>query len=84
MMFARSFVLGLAGALSVAISSAWAQTCTGSSSTGTAPASSPFWLQSITHQGNAPYAASGYSVFRNVKDYGAKGSCISVVSLSFY
>jgi glucan 1,3-beta-glucosidase len=32
-----------------------------------------YWLADITHQGLAPYAASGYSVFRNVKDYGAAG-----------
>lgn len=32
-----------------------------------------YWLADITHQGYAPYAASGYTVFRNVKDYGAAG-----------
>jgi len=29
----------------------------------------------IADQGVAPYAAGGYKVFRNVKDYGAKGQC---------
>jgi hypothetical protein len=33
----------------------------------------PYWLANIKHQGNAPFAASGYAVFRNVKDYGAVG-----------
>ena len=33
----------------------------------------PYWLADITHQGKAPFAASGYTVFRNVKDYGAAG-----------
>lgn len=33
----------------------------------------PYWLADIKHQGNAPFAASGYTVFRNVKDYGAAG-----------
>lgn len=32
-----------------------------------------FWMGDIAHQGLAPYAGSGYSVFRNVKDYGAVG-----------
>lgn len=32
-----------------------------------------YWLGDISHQGVAPYAASGYTVFRNVKDYGALG-----------
>jgi glucan 1,3-beta-glucosidase len=73
-MFARSLALGLAALLSLAISHAWAATCSGSNSAGTAAAGSPFWLQSISHQGKAPYNAdSGYKVFRNVKDFGAKG-----------
>ncbi|KAJ9151295.1 Glucan 1,3-beta-glucosidase [Pleurostoma richardsiae] len=32
-----------------------------------------YWMGDISHQGLAPYAGSGYTVFRNVKDYGAKG-----------
>lgn len=32
-----------------------------------------FWLADIQHQGLAPYVGSDYKVFRNVKDYGAKG-----------
>lgn len=32
-----------------------------------------YWLADITHQGLAPYADTGYVVFRNVKDYGAAG-----------
>lgn len=34
---------------------------------GDSSASSPFWMQSITHQGSAPYGPAGYQVFRNVK-----------------
>lgn len=36
---------------------------------------SPHWMQTIKRQGIAPYAANAadYKVFRNVKDYGAKG-----------
>ncbi|KAI1437042.1 glycoside hydrolase family 55 protein [Xylaria sp. CBS 124048] len=32
-----------------------------------------YWLEDIEHQGLAPFAGAGYDVFRNVKDYGAKG-----------
>lgn len=35
----------------------------------------PYWLADISHQGVAAFNSnpSGYTVFRNVKDYGAKG-----------
>ncbi|KAI1811036.1 pectate lyase superfamily protein-domain-containing protein [Poronia punctata] len=32
-----------------------------------------YWLEDVKHQGVAPFAGDGYKVFRNVKDYGAKG-----------
>ncbi|KAI1310595.1 glycoside hydrolase family 55 protein [Xylaria venustula] len=32
-----------------------------------------YWLEDVQHQGVAPFAGDGYTVFRNVKDYGAKG-----------
>ncbi|KAI0601014.1 pectate lyase superfamily protein-domain-containing protein [Biscogniauxia sp. FL1348] len=32
-----------------------------------------YWLEDLQHQGVAPFAGDGYTVFRNVKDYGAKG-----------
>jgi glucan 1,3-beta-glucosidase len=39
-----------------------------------AAAASTYWVASITRQGTVPYGgASGYKVFRNVMDYGAKG-----------
>lgn len=36
----------------------------------------PYWLADISHQGVAAFNSnpSGYAVFRNVKDYGAKGT----------
>ena len=35
---------------------------------------SGYWLESIQRQGTVPFSAnSGYTIFRNVKDYGAKG-----------
>jgi glucan 1,3-beta-glucosidase len=44
--------------------------------TGTAAtaAGSTYWLASITRQGTVPYGgSSGYQIFRNVQDFGAKG-----------
>ncbi|KAI0472612.1 hypothetical protein GGR56DRAFT_697120 [Xylariaceae sp. FL0804] len=35
--------------------------------------SSSYWVSTIKRQGEAPFADSGDKVFRNVKDYGAKG-----------
>ncbi len=34
---------------------------------------SSFWMESIAHQGVSAFGPSGYQVFRNVKDFGAKG-----------
>ncbi|TPX18892.1 uncharacterized protein E0L32_011444 [Thyridium curvatum] len=36
-----------------------------------------YWMGDIAHQGVAPFAGSGYRVFRNVKDYGAKGDGVT-------
>jgi glucan 1,3-beta-glucosidase len=40
-----------------------------------AAADTAYWLADITHQGKAAFNSnpSTYTVFRNVKDYGAKG-----------
>ena len=40
-----------------------------------AAADTAYWLADIAHQGTAAFNSnpSGYNVFRNVKDYGAKG-----------
>eukprot|EP01119_Soliformovum_irregulare_P006028 TRINITY_DN1777_c0_g1_i1.p1 TRINITY_DN1777_c0_g1~~TRINITY_DN1777_c0_g1_i1.p1 ORF type:complete len:771 (+),score=221.22 TRINITY_DN1777_c0_g1_i1:2-2314(+) len=42
-------------------------------------ASEPFWLEQIKHNGMAPFSGNptGYVVFRNVKDYGAKGDGVA-------
>ncbi|EMR63408.1 putative glycoside hydrolase family 55 protein [Eutypa lata UCREL1] len=34
---------------------------------------SAYWLEDIKHQGLAPFGGDGYTVFRNVKDFGATG-----------
>ena len=34
-----------------------------------------YWYEQIAHQGISAFGASGYKVYRNVKDYGARGKC---------
>ncbi len=34
---------------------------------------SAYWYESIAHQGVSAFGPSGYQVFRNVKDFGARG-----------
>jgi glucan 1,3-beta-glucosidase len=34
---------------------------------------SSYWYENIAHQGISAFGPSGYVVYRNVKDYGAKG-----------
>lgn len=36
-------------------------------------ATSDFWVSTIKRQGTTPFGQSNYQVYRNVKDYGAKG-----------
>ena len=68
-------LLALLTSLLGAISSATAlgSSCSAPLGSGSAAPSDPYWLQNIQHQGTAPYAPSGYAVFRNVKDFGAVG-----------
>jgi Tfp pilus assembly protein FimT len=69
--FTRSTLSVLAALLFFAISSAIAQTCP---STSSAAPDAPFWMQNIGHRGVMPYNGdAGYKVFRNVKDFGARG-----------
>ncbi|KAF9443873.1 glycoside hydrolase family 55 protein [Macrolepiota fuliginosa MF-IS2] len=53
--------------------------CTAPLGGGTAAPGDPFWLQNIKHQGTAAFNAnpSGYQVFRNVKDFGARGDGVT-------
>lgn len=39
-------------------------------------AAADFWMENISQSGSSPFAPAGYKVWRNVKDYGAKGSYI--------
>lgn len=45
-----------------------------------APGDESYWLADITHQGVAAFNPnpSGYKVFRNVKEYGARGMFVTV------
>ncbi|KAJ7157275.1 exo-beta-1,3-glucanase [Mycena filopes] len=54
-------------------------TCSTPLGAGTAAATDPFWMQSIKHQGIAAFNPNpaSYQVFRNVKDFGAKGDGVT-------
>ena len=43
---------------------------------------STYWYENIAHQGIAPFAPSGYTVYRNVKDFGAKGNYLRLYHFS--
>ncbi|KAL4796348.1 hypothetical protein BDV19DRAFT_388484 [Aspergillus venezuelensis] len=40
-------------------------------------ASSSYWMASMVQNGASPFAPDGYKVWRNVKDYGAKGDGVT-------
>jgi hypothetical protein len=46
---------------------------------GTAAPGDPYWLETINHQGTSAFNPdpSSYKVFRNVKDFGAKGNGVT-------
>ncbi|KAF3930408.1 hypothetical protein AA313_de0209493 [Arthrobotrys entomopaga] len=52
-------------------------TTTSRTTTTTSPAKTGYWMDAIKHQGYAPYAGTGYQVYRNVKDFGAKGDGVT-------
>lgn len=70
-------ILSLVLSAYVSSTAALGSSCSAPLGPGTAAPGEPYWLQNITHQGTAPYAASNYPVFRNVKDYGAVGNGIA-------
>ncbi|KAF8654243.1 hypothetical protein AX16_003764 [Volvariella volvacea WC 439] len=53
--------------------------CTAPLGPGTAAPNDPYWLETIRHEGRSPFHpnAGGYRVFRNVKDYGARGDGVT-------
>ncbi|KAF8078080.1 exo-beta-1,3-glucanase [Lyophyllum atratum] len=63
----------------VAFVSGLGTSCTSPLGAGTAAAGDPYWLETIRHQGLAAYNSNpaGYQVFRNVKNFGARGDGIT-------
>lgn len=53
--------------------------CSAPLGSGTAAPTDPYWLETIKHQGTSPFNPnpSSYQVFRNVKDFGAKGDGVT-------
>ncbi|QRV92157.1 exo-beta-1,3-glucanase [Ceratobasidium sp. AG-Ba] len=72
-------VAAFAAAFLVASVESLGSTCTAPLGLGTAAVSDPYWMQTITRRGGSPYnsSPSTYKVFRNVKDYGAKGDGVT-------
>ncbi|KAI0790705.1 glucan 1,3-beta-glucosidase [Abortiporus biennis] len=68
------FVVSLAS-----LASGLGSSCSAPITSGTAAPNDPFWLQNIKHQGIAAFNGNpgGYKVFRNVKDYGARGDGVT-------
>ena len=46
----------------------------------TAAADQSYWYEQIAHQGISAFGAGGYQVYRNVKDFGAKGENLYLVA----
>ena len=75
-MFSNFGLITLAVALGLTTTvSALGSSCSKPLGHGTSTAGDPFWMESIKHQGTAAFNPnrSSYKVFRNVKDFGAKG-----------
>lgn len=68
-------VVGALLGLLASTASGLGSTCSSPLTHGSAAPGDPFWLQNIQHQGIAAFNGNpgGYPVFRNVKNYGAKG-----------
>lgn len=78
-MFSKSLRVAAAFFSLLHMAAALGSTCTTPISSGTAAATDPFWMQNIVHQGESAFNAdpSTYTVFRNVKDYGATGNGVT-------
>lgn len=52
--------------------------CSAPLTTGHAAPGDPYWLQNIKHQGTSAFNSDkSYQVFRNVRDFGAKGDGVT-------
>ncbi len=78
-MLAFALTLLAAAAAAVGPVMALGSTCSSPLGPGTAAPGDAFWMETITHQGIAAFnpTPSSYQVFRNVKDFGAKGDGVT-------
>ncbi len=78
-----SVVVGLATVLVTLFGMSTAEpsgtSCSTPQTSGIAGANDPFWMETIQRQGRAAFNSnpSSYQVFRNVKDFGAKGDGVT-------
>ncbi|KAJ7632168.1 exo-beta-1,3-glucanase [Roridomyces roridus] len=75
-----SFLARAAAVLTFAtLASSLGTSCTTPLGAGNAAPADPFWMQTIAHQGKSAFNPSpnSYQVFRNVKDFGAKGDGVT-------
>jgi hypothetical protein len=74
----KSFLLSALLALSTLVSGL-GTSCSAPLGGGTAAPSDPYWLETVKHQGTSAFNSdpSSYQVFRNVKDFGAKGDGVT-------
>lgn len=74
----KSFLLSALLALSTLVSGL-GTSCSAPLGGGTAAQSDPYWIQTVKHQGTSAFNSnpSSYQVFRNVKDFGAKGDGVT-------
>ncbi|EGN92975.1 glycoside hydrolase family 55 protein [Serpula lacrymans var. lacrymans S7.3] len=79
-MFSKIYLLLLSTVLGLTTQvSGLGSSCSAPLGGGTASPSDPFWMETITHQGTSAFNSnpSSYQVFRNVKDFGAKGDGVT-------
>ncbi|KAI9065088.1 glycoside hydrolase family 55 protein [Trametes sanguinea] len=78
-MLAFALTLLAAAAAAVRPVMALGSSCSSPLGAGTAAPGDPYWMQNIKHQGIAAFNSnpSSYQVFRNVKDFGAKGDGVT-------
>ncbi|GLB40558.1 putative glycoside hydrolase family 55 protein [Lyophyllum shimeji] len=73
-------LFGLVSAVaSISSVAALGSQCSGAIGGGSAAAGDPYWMQTIKRNGTSPFNPNtgGYKVYRNVKDYGAKGDGVT-------
>ncbi|KIJ60520.1 glycoside hydrolase family 55 protein [Hydnomerulius pinastri MD-312] len=73
-----SLLFASIGVLLVPFASGLGSSCPSASTVGLAAPDDPYWMQTIKHQGTSAFnPEASYQVFRNVKDFGAKGDGVT-------